>query len=188
LTCIVGIKTDKGVIIGGDSAGSSGHFTHGRRDPKVFRTGEFLMGFTTSFRMGQLLLCSLSVSEQTSKQDDYTFMVTTFVDAVRDCLKDGGYATKESEGEHGGTFLVGYKGELYFIDSDYQVGKCIDDYTAIGCGEEIAHGALYILDNDIGFNGDPKQCVEVALEAAAKFSGYVSAPFLIMDESGKTLR
>lgn len=185
MTCIVGIKGPKGVIIGGDSAGSAGHFTHSRKDPKVFKTGEFLMGFTSSFRMGQLLNCSLSVSEQTSKQDDYNFMVTTFIDAVRDCLKDGGYATTKNDGEKGGCFLVGYKGELYQIDNDYQVGICADDYTAVGCGDELALGALYIL-NGLN-NGLQHEDVTKALEAAAKFSGYVSAPFLIMNEAGEIL-
>ncbi len=185
MTCIVGVKTDKGVIIGGDSAGSAGHFSHGRKDPKVFKTGEFLMGFTSSFRMGQLLMCSLSVSEQTSKQEDYTYMVTTFIDAVRTCLKDGGYATTKNDGEKGGCFLVGYKGELYQIDSDYQVGICSDDYTAVGCGDELALGALYILDWTC--DHEPKETVTLALKAAVKFSGYVSAPFLIMNEDGKVL-
>ena len=47
------------MYIGGDRAGVAGLSLTVRADEKVFQNGEFLMGFTTSFRMGQLLRYSL---------------------------------------------------------------------------------------------------------------------------------
>ena len=55
MTCIVGLVHEGVVYIGGDSAGVAGLSLVVRADEKVLRNGDFLMGFTTSFRMGQLL-------------------------------------------------------------------------------------------------------------------------------------
>ena len=54
MTCIVGLVHEGVVYIGGDSAGVAGLSLVVRAD-EMFRNGDFLMGFTTSFRMGQLL-------------------------------------------------------------------------------------------------------------------------------------
>ena len=55
MTCIVGV-VDKGIVhMAGDKLGSNG-FTKGISvRPKVFHNGDFLVGYTTSFYMGQLL-------------------------------------------------------------------------------------------------------------------------------------
>ena len=122
MTCIVGLVHEGVVYIGGDSAGVGGMSLTVRADEKVFQNGDFLMGFTTSFRMGQLLRYSLKPPRTHPDDDIHQYMVVDFVNAVRGCLKAGGYASKEHEVESGGTFLVGYAGHLFTVDSDYQVG------------------------------------------------------------------
>ena len=52
MTCIVGLIDGRRVWMGGDSAGVSGLDITVRADAKVFRNGDFLIGFTSSFRMG----------------------------------------------------------------------------------------------------------------------------------------
>ncbi|XVV11230.1 hypothetical protein ACQP2X_41330 [Actinoplanes sp. CA-131856] len=64
MTCIVGITDGTTVTIGGDSAGSDGWHVAVRSDSKVFQVGPYLMGFTTSYRMGQLLRYSLTSHER----------------------------------------------------------------------------------------------------------------------------
>src|SRR6476620_5754324 len=122
MTCIAGLVHNGNVYIGGDSAGVAGYALTVRADEKVFQNGDFLMGFTTSFRMGQLLRFKFKAPYHKSEMDTYEYMVTEFVDAVRQCLKDGGYAQIKHGEETGGSFLVGYRGELFAIDGDYQVG------------------------------------------------------------------
>lgn len=60
MTCIVGITDGRTVTVGGDSAGSDGWHVAVLSDSKVFQVGPYLMGFTTSYRMGQLLRYSLT--------------------------------------------------------------------------------------------------------------------------------
>lgn len=167
MTCIIGIETEKGILMGCDSAAASGWDVHATRLKKVFRRGEFLIGYTASFRMGQLLQYKLNVGPQGSEQDDLEYLATTFIDAVRECLKNGGFAKVENERQEGGQFLVGYRGRLYEVDSDFQVNSSQDGYMAIGCGAPYALGNLY----------SNKGNMLTALEAAEHFSNGVRRPF-----------
>ncbi len=166
---------DKGkVYIGGDSAGVAGYSLTIRADEKVFINGEFIMGFTSSFRMGQLLRYSLKPPKYHPDVDLNEYMVTEFIDAVRKCLKDGGFAEKDKEVERTGTFLVGFKAKLFKISADNQVGIPYQDYDACGCGEDIARGSLFSSSHL-----EPEERILQALEAAEQFSAGVRRPFLV---------
>lgn len=178
MTCIVGVEHKGRVWIGGDSAGVAGYSISSRADEKVFKNGPYVMGFTSSFRMGQLLRYSL-VPPAPNTRDLDRFMVTTFVDAVRACLKAGGYASKDKDVEEGGTFLVGVAGHLFGIQSDYQVAKEVNGYAAVGCGEDLALGALYATRR----MPNQRSRVRSALEAAAEHSAGVVGPFRIIEGS-----
>lgn len=176
MTAIVGFTDGKKVWMGGDSAGTAGTKTTLRKDEKVFINGDFLIGFCGSFRMGQLLRYSFSPPAKKEGQDLYAYMVTDFVDAVRACLKQGGYARADNGEEQGGLFLVGHKGRLFEIECDYQVGESFLAYEAIGCGEEVARGVMYATEGKA-----PKERIELALSAAEQFSAAVRAPFTILE-------
>lgn len=175
MTAIVGLAQNGRVYIGGDSAGVSGLSLSVRADTKVFRTGRYLFGFTTSFRMGQLIRYSFDPPKP--KGDLEGFMATRFIDALRECLKAGGWARKENDREEGGTFLVGVRGHLFTIYDDYQVGRAADGFAAVGCGDDIALGALYAT---AGTGLKPRKRLKVALRAAERFSGGVRGPFVYM--------
>ena len=171
MTCIVGLIDKDDVYIGGDSAGVAGLSLTIRSDEKVFVNGPFIMGFTTSFRMGQLLRYKFDPPKQTVNVPDMKYMVTDFIDAVRKCFTDNGFGNAST----GGAFLVGYNGKLYSIDSDFQVGIPTAAYDSCGCGSDVALGALYASQ---GRRADER--IKIALEAAAKFSGGVAPPFTMV--------
>lgn len=175
MTCIVGIVDEDKVYIGGDSAGVAGLNLWVRADLKVFNIGEFVFGFTSSFRMGQLLQYSFT-PPKIGNGDLMKYMATDFVDAVRETLKAGGYAQIDKNVEKAGAFLVGVRGRLFSIEDDYQVGETICGYNAVGCGASFALGSLATTE---GQDLPPKQKVRIALEAAEKFSAGVSKPFTI---------
>ena len=174
MTCIVGL-IDKGTVyIGGDSAGVAGYGLTVRADEKVFVNGDSIMGFTSSFRMGQLLRYSLKIPKYHPDIDVFEYMVTDFINAVRECLKHGGYAEKKDEKEKAGTFLVGFKEKLFKIDSDYQVGAPMLTFDACGCGEDIALGSMFS-----NSTLPPIDRITQALEAAEQFSAGVRRPFVV---------
>lgn len=80
--------------MGGDSAGAAGNHLQIRAQPKVFRNGPLVMGYTSSFRMDQPLQYKLKVPSERGENDElvepFEWMCTKFVEAVRKCLKEGG--------------------------------------------------------------------------------------------------
>jgi len=178
VTCIVGVKHQGHLWLGGDSAGSYGVDLRVRADEKVFHNGPFMIGYTTSYRLGQLLRFSFVPPEHPDGMDAYRYMVTLFVDAARECLSAGGYARKEDGVESAGTFLVGYRGELYVIEDDYQVARPMDPYAAVGCAADVALGVLYATPTE-----EPKARICLALSAAERFSNGVRGPFVIVTDT-----
>jgi ATP-dependent protease HslVU (ClpYQ) peptidase subunit len=177
MTCVVALKQGDTIYMGCDSAGVGGWYSRqNRADPKIYRVGKSLIGFTTSFRMGQLLGHSLTLPEHHTDVAIEKWMVTSFVDAVRSCLKNGGFATKDKEVETGGDFLVAYQGRLFEIETDYQVAERDEPYSAVGCGKDLALGALFASEH---LAKNPRKRIELALKAASTFSAGVYPPFRI---------
>jgi len=176
MTCIAGIAEGGAVFIGGDSAGVAGYDLSVRADAKVFTRGDLIFGFTSSFRMGQLLRYALPDLSPKPDDDLEKWLSTVFVDAVRKTLKDGGFANKKEEVESGGTFLLGVGGRLFMVGSDYQVGENVDGFDAVGCGQAYALGAFHA-SRDLRW--PPRNKVVRALRAAARFSAGVRDPFVI---------
>jgi ATP-dependent protease HslVU (ClpYQ) peptidase subunit len=174
MTCIVGVASKGRVHIGGDSCGISGLDKVIRKDKKVFYNGEFVFGFSSSFRMGQILQYDFDPPE-VEYDDLMVYMVKTFIPSLRAVFKEGAYTSIESSQEHGGSFLVGGRGRLFNIQRDFQVGENLCGYMAIGCGEAYALGSLHTTDMDKTLK--PEWRIEQALSAAANFSGGVSEPF-----------
>lgn len=181
MTCIVGMVEGGRVWIGGDSAGVSGLTLQVRADEKVFRNGPFVMGFTSSFRMGQLLRYAFRPPAHPEGVDELQFMATLFVDEARRCLKEGGVAKKADEVESGGTFLVGYRGRIFYVEDDYQVGEMRDAVAACGSGSDVALGAMHVLRTDA--NLDPAAKLVLALEAAERWNAAVRAPFVVVGDA-----
>jgi len=179
VTCIAGLVDGRDVWMGGDSAGVADWALTVRRDPKVFRVGEMLIGFTSSFRMGQLLRHRLVLPEHQREVSVERWLAVDFVDAVRTCLADGGWREKDKDRESGGHFLVGYRGVLAEVESDFQVGLARDRFAAVGCGAEAARGALWALQR-VRDRRTPPERLRLALGAAERLSAGVRGPFTIL--------
>jgi ATP-dependent protease HslVU (ClpYQ) peptidase subunit len=191
MTCVVAYRLGESIYMGADSAGTSQNWLYvPRNDPKIYRVraitcdvchdgdDEFLFGFTTSFRMGQLLGHRFKppIHAESRSVDDY--MVVEFIDALRQCMKDAGYATKKDEKETSGSFLVAYRGRIFHIDDDYSVGESQYAYDAVGSGTDAALGAFYALTTTTFVYWSPEQIVDKALRAAESVNAAVRGPFI----------
>lgn len=173
MTCIVGLVENEKIYMGGDSAGVGDIDLEIRANKKVFKKDSFIIGFTSSFRMGQLLQYNLRIPTRYTDIDILEYMVNNFIDAIRNCLKEGGFAKKDKDTEEGGTFLVGYKNRLFKIEDDYQVGENILPFNACGCGASYAKGSLY------STKGPPEKRLLKALYTAQEFCAGVREPFYV---------
>lgn len=177
MTCIIGTVEEGQVYIGADSAAANSSAITILKNPKVFRKGEMIFGFTTSWRMGQLLQYGLDIPID-NREDPLEYLVIDFVNAVRECYKTGGFSQKWEDGdEKGGTFIIGYKNRLFRIDNNYEVGEHSDNFICLGCGTYYAEGAYYALDK---YDIKTEEKILLSLEAAAKFSTGVEGPFKII--------
>lgn len=173
MTAIAGIARNGRVHLAGDSAVMSGWDTSLNPAGKIWRTGPYVIGSSGSSRAATLLRYALT--PPAPEPDLPMFMATTFVDAIRQTLKAGGYATRESEREDGGAImLVGICGRMFTVWTDYCTQEAAQPYAAIGCGNNLAIGALYATENT-GLS--PRRRLTLALEAAERFSGAVRSPF-----------
>ena len=115
-----------------------------------------------------------------SSADVYDYMVTAFADAVRDCFKSHGHATKTNEEEATDTHvLVGLEGRLFTVEGDYQIGESVSGYDATGCGQHIALGSLHTSATFASLMR-PEARVLAALRAANSHNGGVCPPFKVL--------
>jgi len=181
MTCIVGLidKTTDTVWMGGDSLASyeDDVSIEIRVEPKVFKSGNLLLGICGSSRMAQILRYLSPAPMPAIGQDIHEFMVTTFVEGVRIQQKEFGCAeVKDSVETMSGDILVGFHGRLFTVHSDYDVGHVAGDYAVVGCGRDLAMGSLFTTAK---MKMAPKKRVLTALEAAEEWSAGVRRPFVI---------
>lgn len=187
MTCIVGLKHDGRVYIGGDSAASDlDRLTiNTRADEKVFTSNNIIFGFCSSFRIGQLIRYSFNPPEQLNSKSDIEYLVTDFVDGIRQVIHAGGSLHKENENEHWDSqFIIGYKGNIYVVYNDFQVANPREPFVAVGSGEDLAMGAMFASQDD----PDPVSRIQVALEAASTFNMAVRPPYIICDSEGNSYK
>jgi ATP-dependent protease HslVU (ClpYQ) peptidase subunit len=146
MTIIVGIQSEGKVWIGGDSQGSAGWEKTQRADEKVFVAHGIAYGFTTSYRMGQILRYHAEEVLSTCRKDDtMRYVVTCLVPMWRRILTENGFTKTTNGREETGQFLIGVDGQLFSIEADMQVGKPALPYAACGCGFAYALGALHTM-------------------------------------------
>lgn len=162
MTCIVGFvdKNYRTCYMAGDHIGTDGYSKLNYNNQKVFKNGEFLIGYTTSFRMGQLLQYKWKApTRNKTTKDDLEYLVNQVVPSFIKLFRDNGFLSSESEATardsktnttsgaiSGGQFLIGYRGRLYTVQSDFAVLEEARGYAACGCGQEYALGAISALD------------------------------------------
>lgn len=192
MTAIVAVKTARGVVMGADSAGIAEDFTLSvRRDPKVFWSGRLLIGFTDSFRMGQLVRFGIEpdappvgdLVPPRDPSDGLRFMVTEFVPKIREALKAGGSMCEESDGTDGsGQLLVAWDRQLFTVEGDLHVAELHDEYAAIGCAKDVCLGVLAARGEGTG-----EDRVRAALAIAEHHSGGVRGPYLVLSTEEQKL-
>lgn len=172
MTCIVGLIENGKIYLGGDSAAISNDEIIIRKDIKIITKDNFIIGFSGSYRMGQLLRYEFS-TPAIDGMDLMQYMVTKFVESLRNCFEKNKFTDNEW------IFLIGSAGRLFTIYRDYQVAESVDNYSSCGSGWMLARGSLYTT-GQIANNMSPESRIEMALQAAEKYNTGVRGPFHIM--------
>lgn len=176
MTCIVGLVADDTVLIGGDGLSSLDSQVSARGDPKVFTNGPLLLGCAGSFRVMQVLRYGLHVPEQADDLTEHAYLCAVVIPAIRAALRDAGCLDKDERGSDSMDCeaLIGYRGRLSVLSSDFNVGEPVKDYHALGSGREYALGSLWST-----VERAPDVRVTVALGVAGEFCGSVGPPYTV---------
>lgn len=169
MSCIVGLLKDKKLYMGSEGRATT---DDGEKRPilatKLFWNGDFLIGFAGSVRTGQLLK-----AEYFEVPDD----VHELADAIRGHLGvKGSLATSDDQlSVQNCNFLVGFKGRLYEILTDFQLNEVYGDFLSIGSGSTYAMGSLFTSKRVK--SGEKR--VLLALRAAVEFDSRCGPPYFI---------
>ena len=192
MTCIVGIARDGVVHIAGDSGSGIPDLqvVSVMAQPKVFGVRTFgdepsaVIGFTDSFRMGELLQHRLQLPTRRRSEEDDELVPTLewiagrLANAIREVFRNGGWWTKENEKEKGGQFLFGYEGRLFNYSSEHGFTENANGVDAVGSGFEVALGAMTgLLLIDPSLADRPRVLLLAAETAASEHIAFVRPPF-----------
>ena len=178
MTCIAGYKDFNGdIYMGGDSIGVGSVTYVTVADPKVFRKKNMVFGFTSSFRMGQILQYDFEVPSHHVEMKTNEYLVSVFIPRLISKFEETKWAKVDNNQIEGGTFLLGYNKKLFEVHEDFQVLEILDNYNSCGCGEDFAKGAFWMMDGNKKIK--PQERVITALECAAAHS-LVKAPFHVI--------
>ena len=175
MTAIVGLIHGDRVYMGADSRSVRDWDQTPLIAPKIHRIGPYVLGTCGSLRSLQLVQYAFRPVEPSG--DLTAFLATVFVADLQATLKNGGYATTVNDQEFNtdSMVMVGVHGRLFTIDAGYAVTESARSYAAMGSGEDLALGAMYVTDGQA-----PKHRIRQALSAAAEFNAGVGEPFTIL--------
>lgn len=172
MTCIVGLVSEGITYMGGDSSASDGYTVDAIATPKVFKTGEYLIGWCGSFRFAQIIQYMTGFTSPSGRDID-AFMAVEFAAEIRKSLKTNKYDVKKNESD----LLVGLRGRLYRLQTDFSIIRVRTSYDVIGSGTDVALGALHALHP---YDIAPRERVMAALKAATVHGPFIRGPYTII--------
>ena len=176
MTCIVAMVFNNEVFMAGDLMGSNGFTKKVYPDSKVFKNGDFVIGYTDSFRMGQILQYNWVQPPRIEGLTDRQFLQVDVIESMREAFNVYGYGSKEGREDIGGNFIIGYKGAIYEMQPNFSILKH-EDFAAVGSGQYHAEASLALLSEEVA---TPEECVLAlgkSIENAARFTTGVSGEY-----------
>lgn len=186
MTAIVALK-HKGIIyLAGDRCGSNGYSKSLSVNPKIFKKGDFYLGYTSSFYMGQILEHIWTPPVRSEGLDDNVYLYKHVIPSLKNTLVDnhyGKYFDEELKEPNLGSFVIVYKGRIFVHHSN---GAVIEvEYAGVGCGgESVLSSMLSMLDLikiTHGFEADIETLFNRAFSRCAEFYCGVSPNFDLME-------
>ena len=178
MTCIIGIKNKKNVLLAADSMATDFYTQSIRTDLKIFALDSILFGLAGSLRVRQAVehTLVLPIFADSQTPDEYMFaLIKNLSSAINENCAG---TTKDARMYVDSSLVVGFifpgfGPQIYAVYGDYQYERVNDDYLAIGSGGAVATGSLFSTARTSNIE---TRALE-ALEAASKYAVGVGPPF-----------
>lgn len=177
MTCIVAFKQDGKTWIAGDMLGSNGDTKKLIAQPKVFKNKNLFIGYTTSFRFGQVLEHAWNPPRHIAEdKSDMKYLVEDAIPSMMQCLKDSGVKEIADFGGYGDCIIV-YNQKIYHMQSDNAILE-YSDYESCGSGAVMANALM-----EWHTNGEELVDFSVMklFSTISKLSCGVSEEYIVMD-------
>ena len=172
MTCIAVLKTENTIWMAGDRGASDEDTILPLTAPKVFKIGQYLIGYAGSMD-GERIRHNFKPPVPKTK-DIEKFMYTEFLVALRN-FYEAWWVDVSKDSDFG--MIICVNGQMYEHNAvDMSLTTYNADYLTMGSGSQIALGALYATSNQK--NG--KRRVQLAVEAAIKYSTSCIGPIDII--------
>ena len=178
MTVIIGYADGKNVWMVGDEAGSNDEFHSCVKHSKVFVCNKnILIGYTSSFRMGQILEHGTKFPAIRKGSDIYKYMCTTFADKILETFEKAKYAKISNNEAIGGTFLVGIFGRLFKVQDNFSILEYKTPFSACGCGYQYALASMEAMetlkDSFPSYENYIETALKISLKTSCRFSPFV---------------
>lgn len=173
MTAIIGIRDHerKVVLIASDSMATDGGEIYTTNSVKIKRLGSLVVGAAGWTRLTQKLFADKFSDEAVSKAGGiWNFLVGPFTAKIMK-LQD------ELKAETAGcasVMLVAWRDRLFEVYNDHTIQE-LDNYWAVGSGQDLALGSLYTTFELEGLSIEDK--AQLALESAEAYKATVRGPF-----------
>lgn len=190
MTCVAVVRgADGGLWMGADSCVVRGHIRTSLAggDSKVFALPGNIgwIGTSGANSTGSPVRYGFSPPVRTESSDVLEWVFANLAPAMKARYLEAGAYSEDADpqadgwarGTRGECILV-VEGQIFYIDQNVFPMHVAGDYFAIGCGDDLAIGALAALKYHRP-EMPPKQMLECALSVAARHSDSVAPPFVI---------
>lgn len=144
MTCIISFFNNDRIVLAGDKIGVSGNFKAIIKEPKVFFNCDFMIGYTTSFRMGQLLNHTWKPTKRKKDQSVENYIYVDTIGSIRKLFEENWFFDKTKEDDWG-IFILCYENKIFKVHTDMTITESMDHIAVCGSGREVAKGALCVL-------------------------------------------
>jgi ATP-dependent protease HslVU (ClpYQ) peptidase subunit len=150
MTCIVAFRDEEeNIILAGDKMGSDSYSKMIVKEPKVFKNGDFAIGYTDSFRMGQLLKHVWTPPERKMEQETDNYLYADVTKSLREMFKENGFG--DDDNNDFGAFIMIYEDRILEMQGEMSLLEHETDIVSVGAGCYHATAALQVLlEYDLG--------------------------------------
>ena len=178
MTVIIGYADGKNVWMVGDDVACNGEFSECISGSKVFKLNDnMLIGYTSSFRMGQILQYGIKIPSIKKGEDVDKYMRTYLVDKIIYAFEKANYSKISDNEAKGGTFIIGFLGRIFTVQDDFSVVEYKSPFASVGCGYQYALASMETMeqfkDNFPSHENYIENALKTSLKVSCKFSPYV---------------
>jgi len=165
MTAICAVEHAGGAVLACDSFVGDESYRDLTDSPKWTRRGGIIIACAGNVRASHIAEHA-RFRRQRANESDFDYLTSAVAESIRDAHDDRDVSDENFQA------VILFRSKVYCMLDEYAVLRSLHGYAAIGAGADVLLGSLASTDGQ-----KPRARAEIALNAAARHSNHVSAPF-----------